>query len=256
MQMPAKTDTKIKKKTALLSFALVVLTLTYLPGSSGQVPGSGPVGSAPGQARPRTSAAIVQIKENGKREILQHDTSHALIDLQKYCQTDWTDPEGHFWLAYALAETGQKDAAILEYKQAEEKEVVFGLDCAELRLNRGNLLAQSGKMVEAESEFRRAIEIEPIVLDARLSLAQLLLAQDRVTEAFNELGQCSAARKDDPRFCYLEAIANLKRGQLDAPIEWLRKCQVTSNQSLSTSRSDAMLLAEAQKLLQFLRAPH
>ncbi len=203
-----------------------------------------------------TNAAVVEIKETGKREIMNHDFEHALIDLDRYCKTDWTDPEGHFWLGYALAGTGRTMDALHAYDAAEQKQANFGMDCAELRVNRGNLLFKFGKIAEAQTEYQRALEIDPTVLDARLDLAQVLLLQDRVDEAFTQLGHCSNSRADDPKFCFLEGIANLKKGQVDSSIFWLQKCQVTSNQSQYGSRYVDPVAVEGQKLLQYLRSAH
>ena len=211
---------------------------------------------AQAQAQAQTSAEIVDIKENGKREILNHDTARALFDLDRYCQTDWTDPEGHFWLAFTLSASGRTMDALREYDVAEQKQANFGMDCAELRNNRANVLFKMGRLAEAESEYWRAIEIDPTVLDARLNLVQILLLSGRVDDAFHQLGECSNDRKDDPKFCLLEAIANLKKGQPDQSIWWLQKCQVTSNQSQYGSRSIDPVAVEGQRMLQYLKTPH
>ncbi|HEY9757916.1 MAG TPA: tetratricopeptide repeat protein [Oculatellaceae cyanobacterium] len=207
------------------------------------------------QARPRSSPEIIAIKEAGKQEILNHDTASALRDLDKYCKTDWTDPEGHFWLAYALAESGKPDEALKEYDQAEHRQIRFCMDCPELRVNRGNQLFKLGHTSEAEREYKRALQVDPLLYDARLNLAQLLLLQNRVDEAFTQLGQCSHARSQDAKFCLLEGIANLKKAQTNVAKSWLEKCQITSNQYKATSRSIDPVCVQAQRLLQFLKAP-
>jgi tetratricopeptide (TPR) repeat protein len=207
------------------------------------------------QAGSQINPAVVAIKENGKQEILHHDTFKALQDLDKYCKTYWTDPEGHFWLALTLAETGRIQDALNEYEQAVQKQAPFGMDCPELRVNRGNLLFKLQRFAEAERDYRRAIELDPLLYDARLNLAQLLLLQDRLDEAFDQLGECSNACDRDQKFCLLEGLANLKKAQVDQAIFWLEKCQVTSNQSPTTSRTVNPVSMEAHRLLQFLKAP-
>jgi tetratricopeptide (TPR) repeat protein len=204
---------------------------------------------------PRSNPEIIAIKEAGKQEILNHDAARALRDLGKYCNTDWTDPEGHFWLAYTLAETGKPEEALKEYDQALQRQKRFGMDCPELRVNRGNQLFKLGHMNEAEHDYKRALEVDPLLYDARLNLAQLLLLQDRVDEAFAQLGQCSNARGQDAKFCLLEGVANLKKAQINVAMSWLQKCQITSNQYKATSRSVNPVCVEAQRLLQFLKAP-
>ncbi|HEY9682596.1 MAG TPA: tetratricopeptide repeat protein [Oculatellaceae cyanobacterium] len=209
----------------------------------------------PRQAHPRSSPEIIAIKEAGKQKILNHDTANALKDLDKYCKTDWTDPEGHFWLAYALSESGKPDEALKEYDQAEQKQTRFCMDCPELRVNRGNQLFKLGRMNEAEREYKRALEVDPLLYDARLNLAQLLLLQNRVDEAFTQLRQCSYTKSKDAKFCLLEGIANLKKAQINVAMSWLEKCQITSNQYKATSRSIDPVCVQAQRLLQFLKAP-
>jgi hypothetical protein len=47
----------------------------------------------------------------------------------------------------------------------------------------------------------------------------------------------------------------MKKGQIQTAAGWLRKCQVTSNQSTLSSRFDGQISVEAEKLLQLLKPP-
>jgi tetratricopeptide (TPR) repeat protein len=67
----------------------------------------------------------------------------------------------------------------------QEAELAVGLDEANgvLRHDYGVLLLRSGKLAEAEEQFRRAVELEPYWADARHMLAVTLDAQKKYPEA-------------------------------------------------------------------------
>jgi Flp pilus assembly protein TadD len=197
----------------------------------------------------------VKHKIAGKSALLQHDIATALNEFRTYKELQPADPEAHFYLGFCLAESGIKQEALHEYELAEQQESGFDMDSTELRINRGNLLLQMGRGKEAENEYRRAIEVDPIATEAHLDLAQLMLLDGRIDAAFRELNECASMRGSDPRYCLLQGIAYAKKGQIQTAVGWLRKCQVTSNQSTSYSRTDEQLSLEAEKLLQLLKPP-
>lgn len=197
----------------------------------------------------------VKHKFAGKSALLQNDIPTALNEFRTYQGLQPADPEAHFYLGYCLAESGIKQEALREYELAEPQESGFDIDSPELRINRGNLLLQMGRSKDAENEYRRAIEVDPVATEAHLDLAQLMLLDGRIDAAFRELNDCASTRGSDPRYCLLQGIANLKKGQIQTAAGWLRKCQVTSNQSTLSSRSDGQLSIEAEKLLQLLKPP-
>ncbi len=197
----------------------------------------------------------VKHKTAGKSALLQHDIPTAMNEFKTYKELQPADPEAHFYLGFCLAESGIKQEALHEYEVAEQQESCFDMDSTELRINRGNLLLQMGRSKEAENEYRRAIEVDPIATEAHLDLAQLMLLDGRLAGAFNELNECASTRGSDPRYCLLEGIANMEKGQTQTAIGWLHKCQVTSNQSTLSSRFDAQISIEAEKLLQLLKPP-
>jgi hypothetical protein len=67
----------------------------------------------------------------------------------------------------------------------QEAELAVGLDQANgvLRHDYGVLLLRSGKLVEAEGQFRQAVELEPYWADARRMVAVALDAQKKYPEA-------------------------------------------------------------------------
>ena len=197
----------------------------------------------------------VKHKFAGKSALLQHDIPTALNEFRTYREMQPADPEAHFYLGFCLAESGIKQEALHEYELAEQQESGYDMDSTELRINRGNLLLQMGRSKDAENEYRRAIEVDPIATEAHLDLAQLMLLDGRIDAAFRELNECASMRGNDPRYCLLQGIANMKKGQIQSAVGWLRKCQVTSNQSTLSSRSDEQLSIEAEKLLQLLKPP-
>jgi Flp pilus assembly protein TadD len=197
----------------------------------------------------------IKHKTAGRTALLQHDIPTALSEFRTYRDLQPADPEGHFYLGYCLSQSGGKQDAIKEYGIAEDQALGYDMDCPELRINRGNLMAQLGRNREAESEYRRAIEVDPLAAEAHLDLARLMLGDGRTDAALRELNDCAATRANDPRFCFLQGIAGMEKGQFDSAADWFRKCQVTSNQSTFSSSPDSQLSAESEKLLQLLEAP-
>ena len=143
--------------------------------------------------------ASVRHKTAGKLAIQQQDIPRALNEFRLYNQDQDTDPEGLFFLAYCLNASGMKADALHDYDLAEQQESGYNLDSAELRTNRGNLLMQAGRTRDAETEYRRALAIDPLAGEARLNLAQLLLLGDRVDESTRQLAACSSTRGNDPQ---------------------------------------------------------
>jgi Flp pilus assembly protein TadD len=244
-----RATTKIKFR---LKFTVLVLTVnaatTALPAANHDEPGRSTQLNGYQQMS-------VKHKLAGKTALLQHDIPTALNEFRTYKELQPADPEAHFYLGYCLAESGIKTDALHEYEVAEQQEAGFDMDSTELRINRGNLLLQIGRSKEAENEYRRAIEVDPVATEAHLDLAQLMLVDGRVDAASRELKDCASTRGNDPRYCLLQGITSLKKGQIQTAAGWLRKCQVTSNQSTISSRSDGLLSVEAEKLLQLLKPP-
>jgi tetratricopeptide (TPR) repeat protein len=200
-------------------------------------------------------ASPLSHKQAGKQAIKYQNIPFALRELSQYTTLSPSDPEGHFLLAYTLNMAARPNDALSEYDLAESGQKDAYMDCAELRVNRGNILLKLGRVKEAESEYRRAIEVDPLVLEARLSLAQALLIENQINEAFNQLEACSLARGRDPKFLFLEAIANLASNNPVKATEWLQKCSKNMPSLQSPQSIDGSLVRRAQELLQSLRAP-
>jgi tetratricopeptide (TPR) repeat protein len=242
---------KLSLRFAFLVFAVQTVAVTAANHEDLR-PGPGPRATAQ-----LTEPQVLSLKHRtaGKTALLQHDIPTALNEFRAYRELQPSDPEGHFYLGYCLSESGIKQEALHEYEIAEEQESGYDMDSTELRINHGNLLSQMGRIKDAENEYRRAIEVDPLAAEAHLDLAQLMLLDERIDTALRELNECSSTRGNDPRYCLLQGIANLKKGQVQSAVGWLRKCQVTSNQSTLSSRSDGQISSEAEKLLQLLKAP-
>jgi Tfp pilus assembly protein PilF len=115
----------------------------------------------------------------------------------------------HATLARIAMDQGQVSTAL------QEAELAVGLreDDGVLRFHYGVILFRSGKLVEAEEQFRRAVEMEPYWAEARRQLALLLDKENKRDEAIAayEAFLARAPRRENVRIREAEErIAALK----------------------------------------------
>ena len=99
------------------------------------------------------------------------------------------------WLAYGVA-------AEMRAHLTAEPDHVFSSD-RQYRDERRQFEAdRQAACRDAEARYRRALDLDPALVEARLRLGQVLARQDRMEDALRELDQ-AAASTDDPRALYL-----------------------------------------------------
>lgn len=105
-----------------------------------------------------------------------------------------------------LAHIGGCLSAMGRYQEAEEyfRRSLAGLDDATTHYNLGLLMSQTGRLPDAEREYRRALTVDPAHADARGNLGPLLVRMGRTREAAEELRRLVA---DDPE--NVVALTNL-----------------------------------------------
>jgi len=105
-----------------------------------------------------------------------------------------------------LAHIGSCLSALGRYQEAETylRKSLSGLDDATTHYNLGLLMSQTGRLADAEREYRRALAIDPAQADARGNLGPLLARMGRGREAAEELRRLVA---DDPE--NVAALTNL-----------------------------------------------
>jgi tetratricopeptide (TPR) repeat protein len=143
-----------------------------------------------------------------------HMPAQGAVLLREAIRQDPTDKLAQSWLATALWDAGQIDAALLQLGGAcaqfpDDPDLLFARGEAYgkaatrqteqlLEESSGTALsdliygthyAEERDWTKAEGHFRRAIERDPRLLDARLGLAQTLLEQGRLPAAQEQLEQ-------------------------------------------------------------------
>jgi tetratricopeptide (TPR) repeat protein len=92
------------------------------------------------------------------------------------------DFEGTAQVGSSLTELGRLDEA-----ERYLREALTGLDTAQTHYNLGVVLSGKNRGADAAAEYRRAIERDPYLVDARNNLAALLAREGRLAEATAEL---------------------------------------------------------------------
>jgi tetratricopeptide (TPR) repeat protein len=113
----------------------------------------------------------------------------------------------HNVLGLALAERGQLDAAIVEFRQALQ----FDPDSAPTHWHLGAALASRGAAVEATAHLARSVELDPGNSQAHGDLGLVLAAQGRLDEAARHLERAIAL---DPQSAEARRNLALVRQQL------------------------------------------
>ena len=105
-----------------------------------------------------------------------------------------------------LAHIGSCLSAIGRYQEAEAYfgRSLAGLDDATTHYNLGLLMSMTGRLPDAEREYRRALAIDPVHADARGNLGPLLVRMGRTREAADVLKRLVT---DDPE--NVSALTNL-----------------------------------------------
>jgi hypothetical protein len=96
-------------------------------------------------------------------------------------------------VTFTLRLAGARDKLLV--REAKFRRQVEGGGDARARYNLANTLAHLGRRGEAIDEYRRALEMDPALLQARVNLGNALVAEGRVPEALTQLER---AVKSDP----------------------------------------------------------
>jgi tetratricopeptide (TPR) repeat protein len=131
----------------------------------------------------------------------------ALDAFRAYHEKVPGDFEGTAQVGSSLTELGR-----LEEAERFLREALTGLDDARTHYNLGVVLSGLNRSAEASAEYRRALDRDPYLVDARNNLAAQLAREGRLAEASAELERVLELEPDNAR-----ALANLRvidqRGQ-------------------------------------------
>jgi tetratricopeptide (TPR) repeat protein/outer membrane protein assembly factor BamB len=149
----------------------------------------------------------------------------AELQIREYLSAVPDDPDGVSLLASILGETGRQ----AESRQILQKAIAGGKENGQFHYLLGLAMERDGQKRDAAARFRRAIELDPSLLDARISLGNLHYAEKEYSKAQE---QYEEVLKRDPRndvalynlgFIYLkknrwnEALAMFKKAEAIIP---------------------------------------
>ena len=124
-----------------------------------------------------------------------------------------------FDLALELAEKGQDDAAIAEWKKA----LAIDPDNARAYNNLGVVLIRKGSLDEAMTLFRRAIQLQPGYTQAHFNLGGVLFQKGRSDETISEWQKTAELNPDLAEVRNLLGMALAREGKFDEAIAHWQK---------------------------------
>lgn len=145
----------------------------------------------------------------------------ALAAAQKAAMRFPGDARFQYATALSLEDLGESEQALAQYDSA----LAVDPELEDVLHNRGLLLARLGRMVEAEADHRRAIAAHPVSARAHSALADVLLAQDRYSEAIES---AQRAIEISPQAMHGALIAGLACAMLEQFAEseaWLQRAR-------------------------------
>lgn len=123
------------------------------------------------------------------------------------------DARAHFFLATALERAGDDAGALAAYRELarlKPREAEGHLGLGVLLVKRGGAGVEEGL-----SELARALEVNPDLYEARVTLGRALVARGRAAEAVEHLKRAAALAPDNPEPHYQLSIAYRRLGRRD-----------------------------------------
>lgn len=155
------------------------------------------------------------------------------------CSSSEDRAQSHYMRGVELAEKGDPVKAALEFRNAlklksDYVDALFGL---------GEVQEMQGQFQNAIRQYAAVAERKPDHLEARIRLANILLAGGRVDEALDYADQAFKINADDPSVLVTKAAIELKRGNREEAV-------ALANQALEKKPDyvDALMVLAADKL--------
>ncbi|WP_426804527.1 tetratricopeptide repeat protein [Stenotrophomonas sp. SrG] len=136
---------------------------------------------------------------------------------REWIQAEPEQPQAHRWLALALQQQGQHDAALASLQRGLE----LAPDNAELHLQHAGLLLALRQFDAANSALDRTAELNPNELSAYLMQAHLALSRNDVDEAERITRTAARVEEDNAEVVALQGMIALRRNDADRALALL-----------------------------------
>jgi tetratricopeptide (TPR) repeat protein len=141
-------------------------------------------------------------------------TSEALAAARELVTTRPEDAQAHRWLATALKENGEAEAALASIDQA----ISLSPEDAGLHLARAGVLLGARQMEAAQSALEQATGLDPNQLLSYIMQAQLALGRGDMEEAERLHRLATRVAPEHPQLAAIEGMVELQRGDADAAL--------------------------------------
>lgn len=141
-------------------------------------------------------------------------TSEALLIARELVSTRPEDAQAHRWLAAALKENGEIEAALASIEHA----ISLSPEDAGLHLARAGLLLGSRQIEAAQSALAQATGLDPNQLTSYIIQAQLALGRGDLAEAERLHRLAIRVAPEHPQLAAIEGMLQLRRGNADAAL--------------------------------------
>lgn len=141
-------------------------------------------------------------------------TSEALVAARKLVAARPEDAQAHRWLAAALKENGEAEAALASIDHA----ISLSPEDAGLHLARAGVLLSSRHIEAAQSALEQATGLDPNQLTSYLMQAQLALGRGDLGEAERLQRLAARVAPEHPQLAAIEGMLELQRGNADAAL--------------------------------------
>ena len=147
----------------------------------------------------------------------------AIISFKKAIELNPNEAIHYYNLGLALQSLGQRDeeAAKMYEKALSLDQIMPATSLA--YSNWGTILANSGRYLEAEAKYRRAIEIDPSNELAHLNLGRTLTATRDFVEADREFARAYELKAENAEILFYWSESLLAQGKLDESSDILKR---------------------------------
>jgi Flp pilus assembly protein TadD len=165
-----------------------------------------------------TDGNFVAYNNLAQYELSRMDNQDGMLNAHRALDIRPAYPEAHTNLALALRRTGKLDDAEREYRTSLQI-----LPVSEpAHAGYGALLAVEGKMNDALREFSEAVQLRPEDDDAHYNLGRTLAALGRVDDAASEYYETLRLNPDNVEAHHSLGFLLLSRGRMNDAVEQLR----------------------------------